>query len=107
MINAGQLDRRVTIEQRSVARDAAGGETVTWSTRAEVWGSRRDITGRDRIRADQKVVEASASFLIRWRSDIASTDRLVCDGVTYDIQHMAEMGMREGLEILAKRPDAS
>lgn len=107
MINAGELNRRVTIEMRTASRDAAGGEVVTWSTRADVWARKRDITGRDRLRADQKVVEASAAFLIRWRTDIASTDRLVCDGVAYDIQHMAEIGVREGLEIMAKRPDAS
>jgi SPP1 family predicted phage head-tail adaptor len=43
-------------------------------------------------------------FWIRHRSDVVGTDRIVYEGVAYDIQHIAEIGRREGLDILVKLP---
>lgn len=104
MIQAGKLDRRVTIQERTVARDAAGGETVTWVDRATVWAAKVDVTGRELLMASQMVETAQARFRIRYRSDVEQTDRVVYDGVAYDIQHKAEIGRREGLELLVKLP---
>ena len=44
--SAGDLDQRITIEKKSMARDGAGGATATWSTRATVWAKVEPMTGR-------------------------------------------------------------
>jgi SPP1 family predicted phage head-tail adaptor len=107
MIQAGKLDRRVTVQERTVVRDEAGGETVTWVARATVWASRRDysnVSAREQVLANQLTPVSQVTFRIRHRSDVELTDRLVHDGVAYDIQHIAEVGRREGLDLLVKLP---
>lgn len=104
MLNAGRLDRRLDLQQRTITRDAAGGEIVSWVALATVWAAKRDITGRDRLRADAKTAESSTAFTIRYRADLAVTDRVVYAGTPHDIQHLAELGHKEGLEILCKLP---
>jgi SPP1 family predicted phage head-tail adaptor len=104
MIQAGKLDRRITIQERTVTRDSAGGETVTWVDRATVWASKNDVSGRDQLLANQMAATGLVRFWIRHRSDVVGTDRIVYDDTAYDIQHIAEIGRREGLDILVKLP---
>jgi SPP1 family predicted phage head-tail adaptor len=104
MIQAGKLDRRITIQERTAVQDGAGGETVTWVDRATVWAAKMDVSGREQLMAHQMVPTDLVRFRIRYRSDVAMTDRVVYDGVAYNIQHKAEIGRREGLELLATLP---
>lgn len=108
MTARGKRDRRITFQRRTVTRDdSTGRDTVTWPDVATVWASKRELVGRELLLAQQIVPTAEVRFNIRWRSDLLTTDRIVCAGVTYDIQHMAELGRREDLDILAKLPDVS
>jgi SPP1 family predicted phage head-tail adaptor len=102
-MEAGKLDRRIRIDERTVVQDGIGGETETWVERATVWAEKRDLSGRELILAQQEAATATTRFVIRFRDDVAQTDRIVYDGVNHDIQHIAEIGRGEGLEILAKR----
>ena len=43
----------------------------------------------------------TAVFVIRWLAGIDATMRVVHDGKVYDIQGLAEIGTRDGLEITA------
>lgn len=102
-MQAGRLDRRVTLQQRTLAAANARGEKVpSFSTLATVWGSRRDVGGRELFASGQPHAEATTRFLIRYRSDLTPIHRLVCDGVTYDVVHVAELGRRDGLELSCK-----
>jgi SPP1 family predicted phage head-tail adaptor len=100
-LNAGRLDRRITIEIKTVAQDEFGQPVETWTTLATVWAHKRDIRASEKFRAQQEIAEEAAVFEIRWRSGIDAGDRLVHDGKTYDIEGVAEIGRREGLELMA------
>ncbi len=106
-IHAGALDRRLLIEQNTGGVSSAGAPLETWATLATVWAGKRDISGREVFAAGQDMAEiASTRFIIRHRSDVTAAMRVTVDGVVYDITHIAEIGRREGLELLCVRRSA-
>lgn len=104
-MNAFKLDRRITIEQRTDTRNGIGEAVATWLTLASVWAERVPLRGKELFAAQQVVPEVEHKYRLRWRSDITESMRIVDDGVTYGIQHIAEIGRRRGLEITARRPE--
>jgi len=101
-MRAGALDRRAELRRRLLTRDdTTGEEAVTYVTYATVWASKRDIRGREFFAAQQINAETTTIWQIRYLSDVVYTDRLVCEGVTYNIIGIAEIGRRVGLEIQA------
>lgn len=102
-MHAGRLNRRVTLQARTLsAADAYGEKTATFTELATVWGERVDTSRREFFAAGQKHAEATAIFRIRYRSDLTAIHRIVCEGVTYDVLTPAEIGLREGLELQCK-----
>lgn len=101
VMRAGRLDRRVTLQSRTLAQDAATGQNVeTWSDLATVWASKRDVRGREFIAAQGTNADADTVFEIRYMPGLSVLNRLVYDGVTHDIVHVAEIGRREGLQLV-------
>jgi SPP1 family predicted phage head-tail adaptor len=95
-VKAPRLDRRVTIQSRALAPDAQGQQIETWSEVATVWASKRDLRGREYTTN----AEVSTTFEIRYRADVTVLNRLVCEGITYDIQQVSEIGRRVGLQLI-------
>lgn len=63
LISAGQMSQRVRIQQPTVAKDALGAPTQTWSDIATVWADIQPISGREARIAD-RIVEASVTIEI-------------------------------------------
>lgn len=102
-MQAGRLDRQVELRHRVLTRNGTTGEEVeTWpSAYATVWAGKRDIRGREFFAAQQVNSEVSTVWQIRYRDDVLMTDRLVIDGLDYNVVSIGEIGRREGLEIMA------
>jgi SPP1 family predicted phage head-tail adaptor len=109
-MNAGRLDRRVRIEYAPAATDTKTGfnqPIKSFALLREVWGSKKDLSGDEAIRAQQLAAKVSTEFTIRYPGALeplpspSDRMRLVCEGVVYDITHVSEIGRREGLRILA------
>lgn len=107
-MRAGNLDRQVTIQTVTEATDTDfNGIEPTVATLATVWAERKDLAGRTYFAAGAENSQIDAVFRIRWRSDVTTKNRLVCEGKDYLIVSVAEIGRREALEIRAKaRNDA-
>lgn len=101
MMQAGLLDRRVTLQQATYAQDGAGTPVPTWATVAEVWGRVEPMTVREPFQAEQEAAWVDTKVTIRHRSDVGPKWRITHGGRTYDILGVRELGRREGLEILA------
>lgn len=101
------LSQRVTIEQRSVARETAfGSEVVTWSTLATVWANVVDQVnpkkGGDEVTGgDMRTVQSRTIVTIRWRNDITNDMRVQWPDRSrvFQITGKAEIGRREWLEL--------
>lgn len=83
---AGTLNRRVTIEKRSIVDDPLGGEIVTWALLATLWANFRNLSGTETIKSDAEVGTTKASVRIRYREDIDQTCRLLHHGLIYQIE---------------------
>lgn len=102
MMRAGELDRSIIIQSATETRDSYGDVLPSWTTFATVWATVTANRGDERFAAYQVVAQADILFRIRWRSGITVKMRISYDGQIYDIVHIAEIGRREGLDILAR-----
>ena len=99
-MRAGRLDRRITIEQPTAAVNTFGEPVQTWADLATVWASVRAKSGREFFAGGEQAT-ADTVFRIRYRSDVTRVMRISYGGAVYDITAIAEIGRREGLEIIA------
>jgi SPP1 family predicted phage head-tail adaptor len=100
-MRAGDLDRRVTFRRASVTRGAFNEATSAWSDLVTVWAAKAEISDGERVRAAQTGARVTARFTVRWSPDTAGVtakDQLVCEGRTFDIVGVKEIGRRVGLE---------
>lgn len=101
-MRSGHMDRRIQLQHRSLSvRDVQGQQIESWTTYATIWASRADVKAREFIVSQQANAELTTKYVIRYRSDVLYTDRLVEGAVSYNIRSLAEIGRHEGLEILA------
>ena len=101
MLRAGALNRRITIEQNTPTRSAAGAEVESWGTLVTVAAEVDPKRGREFFAAQAVQAEALTVFRIRHRSDVTRKMRVSYDGDLYDIVSVVPVGTREGLDIMA------
>lgn len=78
MIPAGQLRHRVTLQSKSVTRDAMGGEIVVWTDVATFVPAKVEaLSGRALMAAQQAQSEVTARILLRYRPDIRNDWRIL------------------------------
>ena len=101
-MRSGRLDRRLTLQRKTATENDYGEPVETWTTLATVWAEKIPVRGSERYAAMQTVAEVEERFKIRYRTGLTPLDRVICDGITYDVQGVIEIGRREGWEILAR-----
>jgi SPP1 family predicted phage head-tail adaptor len=94
------MDRRVTLESRTVTRGQDGSEAIVWTQVAEVWAQITPLRGQERYSAGAEQPEHDAMIRIRWRDNVSSGMRVVHSGRIWDIQSVLEVGRREGLDLM-------
>ena len=94
MINAGQLDKRVKIQQATVARDAHGQPIETWSDLASVWASIEPLRGREFFAARQFQAETTHKLTGHWISGVLPTMRISHGSRTFGIEAVINVGER-------------
>ena len=87
MIRAGDLDKRVTIQAKTVTFNAYNEPIETWSELATVWAEAitKDSKGREFTAAQKLFAEVSIVFRIRYRADVTPVHRVVYAGRTFGI----------------------
>ena len=102
-MRAGKLDRLVTLQNRTLVTDNEGNTTEAFTDLAEVFASRRDTLGSERIAVGAEVATVDSVFRIRWRDDVGTTSRLLENDVAWDIIAIAELGRRDGLDLTCRK----
>lgn len=94
MDNVGKMDRRITVQTPTEARDDFGGFTTTWGTYCERWANLRySRPAGESYPADRKTSIYTALFTIRRDSttkDITAKMRISYDSKTWDIRAISE-----------------
>ncbi|MCW1919967.1 phage head closure protein [Rhodobacter sp. KR11] len=99
-MEAGKLDRFITVQRKSVTVSATGAITETWANLMAVRAAMLEMTA-DEIVGDFGEAEAkTVVFLVRWHpSPITTGDRILCEGATYDLKEIVEVGRRKGWKL--------
>jgi len=93
-MRAGNLRHRITIEQKTLARDTYGGEVVTWTTFATVWADIQPLNGRELIAAQAVQSEITGKIFIRYLPGVTAGMRVSYCGKYYDIQVPIDPGLK-------------
>jgi SPP1 family predicted phage head-tail adaptor len=97
-MRAGRLDRRVTIEYKTVTRDDFGAEIVSWNTFAEVWAEVRDVNSVERVIDQLRTMQRLTMVVVRYVPGV-TTDmrvRINSEGRLLQITSIAQIGRRLG-----------
>ena len=109
MPSSGRLTRRVTLQRATVTQNSFNEDVEAWTTLATVWAERRDVSAAEAYRAQEVGAQITTRFKIRYSSDVADLnprDRLIFDGLTYQITGVRESLRNRWIEVdTVARPD--
>lgn len=103
--NPGKMDRRITLQTRTVAANAYNEPIETWTTLATVWAALEyPITGSDEETADKlNISRQRVIFTIRYRDDTGYVERVLYNDEVYDIERIAEIGRNQYLKLTTEK----
>lgn len=99
-MQAGKLDRRIDLLKRRLVENTTGEQEEVFEEGLTAWAQVLTNKGRDYFSAAQVHNEETLLFRIRYRTDIDAKDRIGYQGKQYGIVNIAEIGRREGLELV-------
>lgn len=104
-MTAGKLDRRVQFHRAALVDDGFT-SAASWSALGSpVWASRRDVSDSERVASAQIAAVITTRFQVRssvFARGITAADRLICEGETFDIVGIKQVGRLAMLEITAR-----
>jgi len=102
--NPGELRTQVLVQTRTATIDAGGFKTPTWATVAEVWCRWSNAHGREMMEMQIAHVDAPATVLMRYRSDVDVSCSLLKGGARWEIVSVDDITERhEYLELKVLR----
>ncbi len=106
MMEAGDLDRRITFQRAAETSNELNEPIETWTDLVTVWARRRDASDGEKVGAGQVGSTLMSRFVVRSSEitrDVIPTDRIQHDGRLWNIQGIKEVdaGRRRFLEITA------
>lgn len=122
-MKAGTLDRRVSIQRRTLTQASDGSEIETWANiSVRRPASMYPVKGEERFANPEKTAREQIEFRVRYSSDVAAltpVDRLIYPALTdaqaadasyviptrsiHDVLFVLEIGRRQGLKIVTER----
>lgn len=90
------MNQRVTLLEKSVARDALGGEVITWTDQGDIWAEVTPLRGREYFAAQQVNPEYTTRFRLHYDDapTITNAWRLEWRGDQYDVLDVIDVEAR-------------
>ncbi|WP_172293757.1 head-tail adaptor protein [Pseudoruegeria sp. HB172150] len=106
-LNAGSLNRRIQVQRATATPDGSGGFENEWNDHGQpIFARRRDVSDAERLSAggwDNKLVSRFVVRATAFGRGINRTDRIIHEGVTFEIDGIKEVPDNRGfLEITAQ-----
>lgn len=101
-MRAGKMDRRIVIQQVSRSNNSSGAPVDSFSTWNTVWAEKIDERGEEFQGATRENAQTITKWRIRYISGLKSEMRISYNSQFYDIISIAELGRRDGWEIMTK-----
>ena len=100
----GKLDRKITIQFRSISQNDYGEAVAAFSSSASVWAMiETQPRGKEKVNNGIETSQQSVNFLIRYSSDVADVthgDRVLYNSQYYDIESVQEVGRNLSLRLI-------
>ena len=100
-IQAGKLDRLISIEYPTYIQDSFGQPITTWNSLVTLRARIIFPTAVEQFRSGALHSERYGAFFIRYRTDVTEVMRIVYQDLHWKITGIREMGRRRNLEITA------
>ena len=87
-MHPGELNQRITFQARAAGQDELGQPNGAWAnvpTDAEVWAKSAGVSSRDIAAGGMHAAGVDAKFIIRYRTDVQPTWRVLWRGQAYRI----------------------
>lgn len=102
-MQAGRLNRRVTLQAPGTAEDELGQPIPGWTDVATLWADIRMKSGLEAIKAGATVSVARASIRVRYRAGITAGMRVVHNLQAFNIVAvMPDVGGREFVDLVCE-----
>lgn len=100
-VNAGKLDKRITLQSAAESRDAHGQPIETWSDVATVWAAVEPLRGREFFAARQFSAETTHKVTMRNRTGVSPKWRVLLGVRTFRIESVINpLERSESLELM-------
>ena len=100
----GKLDRKITIQFRSISQNDYGEAVAAFSSSASVWAMLESKPrGKENVRDGLETSQQNVNFLIRYStdvSDVTAGDRVLYNSQYYDIESVQEVGRNLSLRLI-------
>jgi SPP1 family predicted phage head-tail adaptor len=94
--NPGLMNRRLTIQERVISKDGAGGRVESWVDAFKVWAQLVSDNGKESKTAEADRSQQMRRFRIRYQSTLtAGTHRVLYKLAFYDIEGIEEEGIQD------------
>lgn len=101
-MQAGDLDRLITIQRKTEARDGSGQVLPVWeSFAANIWAGIEYVDGNESFSDPTRRDKQNVKFRIRFLSGVQARMRVLHNGQVFEIADVAELKRREGLLLTA------
>jgi len=98
-MEAGKLNRYITIQTKTTTRSASGRLYESWSTLASVWANKLPRQGNEGVDADRDLYRIFDEWEIYYLSTVTPKCRILYDGVYHNIISVEEIGFKEGMKL--------
>ncbi len=87
MIRAGDLDKRITVQKKTVTYNAYNEPIEIWSELDTIWAETitKDGKGREFTAAQKLFAETTVVFRVRYRSEFTPLNRISYSGRVFEI----------------------
>lgn len=100
MLNAGELNQRITLQRVTVTSDGQGGKDESWAAFAAPWANVLPTRGQETLGGTEVTATLATDLLIRFRTDVDATQRVILGDRTLEIQSLSDPdGRREALKL--------
>jgi SPP1 family predicted phage head-tail adaptor len=99
---ARELNKRITIQRKSVAKDSYGGNVESWPVVAEVWAgvAPPSLTRRRQTTQGGEESIATVPVKVRFGVNVEVDDRIIFRGAAYEVKHVENVGFDNRVLIL-------
>jgi SPP1 family predicted phage head-tail adaptor len=102
-MDAGRLNRKITIQQASTAQDAYGQPVVGFTTLATVWAAVEPLTGGLLFAAKQAQSQVTVKVTIRYLATVTTAMQVAYGSHVYAIDAIIDFESRhETMELMCK-----